>query len=93
VCWPAGGTANPSSPSTSPPPRCLAATWQETANYIAENWRTVAFDGHALTVARPQSLGGGVQVIEPAAGRYLVGWGLAWHRVDPAHCDRVVGLA
>jgi hypothetical protein len=71
----------------------LAATWQETANYIAENWRTVAFDGHTLTITRPRSLGGGVQVIEPAGGRYLVGWGLAWHRVDPARCDRVVGLA
>ncbi len=71
----------------------LAATLQETANYIAENWRTVAFDGHILTVARPRSLGGGVHVIEPAGGRYLVGWGLAWHTVDPARCDRIAGAA
>ena len=57
------------------------------------DWRTVTFDGRTLTVTRPPSLGGGVHLIEPVDGRYLVGWGLAWHRVDPARCDRLAGAA
>jgi hypothetical protein len=71
----------------------LAATFDASADYVAGCWRTVAFDGRVLTVKRPRSLGGGIHVIEPVSGRYLVGWNLAWHRVDPARCDRVLGTA
>lgn len=71
----------------------LAATFDAMADYVAGDWRTVAFDGHILTVARPRSLGGGVHQIPPVGGRYLIGWGLPWQPVDPARCDRVVGAA
>jgi len=58
---------------------------------VSGDWRTVAFDGEVLTVRAPWSLGSGVSLIRPLAGRYRIGWGLPWLPVDAAHCDRVVG--
>ncbi|WP_433388658.1 hypothetical protein [Micromonospora sp. KLBMP9576] len=71
----------------------LARTLDEMAEYVGGDWRTVNFDGRVLTIARPLSLGGGVHLVEPTAGRYRIGWGLSWLPVDPGRCDRVVGHA
>ncbi|MEV6377659.1 hypothetical protein [Micromonospora musae] len=69
----------------------LAQTFAAMATYVGGDWHTVDFDGHTLTVARPISLGGGVHLVEPTAGRYRIGWGLPWLPVDPRRCDRVFG--
>ena len=66
----------------------LAAT---VADYVGGDCPTVNFDGHTLTVTCPPSLGGGVHQIAPINGRYRIGWGLPWHHVDAARCDRVAG--
>jgi hypothetical protein len=58
----------------------LAATL---ADHVGGDCPTVSFDGHTLTV-------GGHQVA-PISGRYRIGWGLPWHHVDAAHCDRIAG--
>ncbi len=67
-----------------------AAFLDEMATYVGGHWRTVGFDGHMLTGARPPSLGGGVRQTRPVDGRYRIGWGLPWHRVDPDRCDRII---
>lgn len=69
----------------------IVRTLAETAEYVSGSWCTVAFDGDALTVRTPWSLGGGLTVLHPAAGRYRIGWGLPWYPVDPLLCDRVPG--
>jgi len=69
----------------------LAATFAAMADYVGADWRTVGFDGRTLTITRPPSLGGGIHPIEAVDGRYRIGWGLPWHRVDVNRCDRVVG--
>lgn len=69
----------------------LALSFSQMAEYVGGDWRTVDFDGHVLTVARPLSLGGGVHLIEPTGGRYRIGWGLPWLPVDPRRCDHITG--
>jgi hypothetical protein len=69
----------------------LVQTFTAMAGYVGGDWRTVAFDGHVLTVARPVSLGGGVHLAQPTNGRYRIGWGLPWRPVDPNRCDHVFG--
>ncbi|MER7894286.1 hypothetical protein ABTX15_31215 [Micromonospora sp. NPDC094482] len=71
----------------------LAKTFTAMADYVGGDWRTVDFDGHVLTVARPPSLGGGVHRVEPANGRYRIGWGLPWLSVNPQNCDHVFGTS
>ncbi len=69
----------------------LADTLDAMADYVGGDWRSVDFDGHTLTVARPLSLGGGVHRVRPVEGRYRIGWGLPWLPVDLRRCDRVFG--
>ncbi|MEV0005648.1 hypothetical protein AB0H28_25655 [Micromonospora sp. NPDC050980] len=69
----------------------LVQTFAAMGNYVGGDWHTVDFDGHTLTVARPVSLGSGVHLVQPTAGRYRIGWGLPWRPVDPSRCDRVFG--
>ncbi|MBF9134721.1 hypothetical protein I0C86_38195 [Plantactinospora sp. S1510] len=69
----------------------LAQMFGAMANYVGGDWRTVDFDGRTLTVALPLSLGGGVHLLQPAGGRYRIGWGLSWLPVDPSRCDRLFG--
>ncbi|MFI7437852.1 hypothetical protein [Micromonospora haikouensis] len=69
----------------------LVQTFAAMANHVGGDWRTVDFDGHVLTIARPVSLGGGVHLAHPVESRYRIGWGLPWRPVDPSRCDRIFG--
>jgi len=69
----------------------LAQTFNAMADYVGGDWRTIDFDGHILTIARPQSVGGGLHRAGPTDGRYRIGWGLPWLPVDLNRCDRVFG--
>ncbi|TQJ23750.1 hypothetical protein FBZ33_4063 [Micromonospora sp. A202] len=69
----------------------LTQTFAAMASYVGGDWRTVGFDGHTLTIARPVSLGGDVHLVKPTGGRYRIGWGLPWLPVDSSRCDHVFG--
>ncbi|GIJ08423.1 hypothetical protein ACFFMR_29255 [Micromonospora andamanensis] len=71
--------------------RAVATAFEEMAEYVGRDWRTVDFDDRVLTVARPLSLGGGVHRVEANNGRYRIGWGLPWRAVDPRRCDAIAG--
>jgi hypothetical protein len=42
--------------------RTIVGTFASMARYVGGDWRTVAFDGDALTIEIPWSQGGGVNV-------------------------------
>ncbi|MGC4885746.1 hypothetical protein [Micromonospora sp. DT227] len=71
--------------------RAVAASFDDMAEYVGRDWRSVDLDAGVLTVARPLSLGGGVHQTQPIHGRYRIGWGLPWLAVDPRRCDTVAG--
>jgi hypothetical protein len=71
----------------------IADCFADLAAYAHSSWGTVCFDGTALLVTHPPSLGGGIHRSTADLGLYRIGWGLPWRQVAAFCCDHIPGPA